>query len=276
MARWARVAERRPHHGARREHRRGTARGIADRRCAFTNVPTGYTGVELGAGVVDTSVSGTASAGKCNVPPLQLIVLDDPTNTASATVSLCNNSNALVAGCTGYQGPFAAGQFYTQPAVSYVNVMVTANTLYAVPFLSPASGGPITKLGIDVTTGPATCRVGVYGASNGQPNALIADGGTLSGTGAGTLTTSGTFSAPVQLAPQTLYFLAVGCNGAPTLKGANSGGGALSEPLTGVPNYNANATRIIASWTFTSGGLPTLFGSGTITASPIPSVYAGP
>ena len=254
---------------------------------AFTNVPIGYTGVELGAFALtsatpaettNTAVSGTASAGKCNIPPLQLIVLDDPNNSASASVSLCNNSNALVAGCTGYQGPFAASQFYTQPAISYKNVTLTANTLYAVPFLSPASGGPITKLGIDVVTGSAICRVGVYGASNGQPSALIADGGTLSATGAGTITTSGTFSAPVQLAPQTLYFLAVGCSGAPTLMGAGNGGGSLSEPLIGVPNYMASATRMTASWTFASGGLPTLFGNGTITstANSIPNVYAGP
>jgi hypothetical protein len=68
----------------------------------------------------------------------------------------------------------------------------------------------------------------------------------------------------------------VGCNDTPTLKGAANGGSALSEPLMGVTNDTANATRITASWTFASGGLPTLFGSGTITASSIPSVYAGP
>ena len=127
-----------------------------------------------------------------------------------------------------------------------------------------------------MVSAPATCRVGVYSASNGQLSTLIADGGTLSGMG--TLVTSGTFSAAVQLAPQTLYFLAVGCNGAPTLKGAPNGGGSLSEPLIGVPNYMASATRMTASWTFASGGLPTLFGNGTITSTPnsIPNVYAGP
>jgi hypothetical protein len=88
--------------------------------------------------------------------------------------------------------------------------------------------------------------------------------------------TIGTFSAPVHLAPRTLYFLAVGCNGSVSLKGAANGAGALSEPLVGVLNYTAHATRIITPWTFASGALPTLFGSGTITGSSIPNVYAGP
>ena len=58
-------------------------------------MPIGYSGVELGAGVLDTTVSGTASAGGCAVPPMQLVVLDAPPD---QTTSLCNNSNALVAG----------------------------------------------------------------------------------------------------------------------------------------------------------------------------------
>jgi hypothetical protein len=249
------------------------------RRGNFSNVPGGYSGAALGAGLLNTTVSGAASAGRCNVPPLQLVVLDDPADTISAGLRLCNNSNAPVAGGAGYQGPFASGQFYTQPAVSYANIMVSTGTLYAVPFFSSASGGRITKLGIDVTgTLTATCRLGVYGASNGQPSTLLADGGTLSGMG--TLGTSGTLSPTVQLAPQTLYFLAVGCSGSATLEGATNGGGALPEPLVGLPNYTSNATRMTSAWTFTSpGGLPATFSNGgpiTNAASSIPNVYARP
>ncbi len=245
-------------------------------RCGnFTNVPNGYFGVELGYGALNTTVSGTASAGRCAVPPLQLVVLD---GAADPSLSLCNNSNALVAGCTGYQGPFAAGQFYTQPAVSFGTVSVNGNVLYAVPFFSPASGGAITKLAIDVlNTGTKTCRVGVYNAFNGQPSTLITDGGTLSGTG--TLVTSATLTPSVQLAPQTLYFLAVGCSGNAMLLGALNNVGAASGPLTGSPTtYADTTTQITATWTFSSGALPTIFGNGTITsaAGSIPNVYAGP
>jgi hypothetical protein len=246
-------------------------------RCGnFSSVPAGYYGVELDDGVVDTVVSGTASAGKCAISPLQLVVLD---GTADASVSLCNNSNALVAGCTGYQGAFASGQFYTQPATSFGTVSVSGNVLYAVPFISPASGGPITKLGIDVPTGTALCRLGVYYAFNGRPSTLIADGGTVSGSGS-LVTAAGALSAPVQLAPQTLYFLAVGCNGPAStlLLGAVNNGGALSGPLTGGANYSVPASQITAPWAFSSGQLSTIFGSGTITTSngSIPNVYAKP
>ncbi len=122
----------------------------------------------------------------------------------------------------------------------------------------------------------ATCDVGVYGAVNGQPNTLIADGGTLSGTG--TLVTAGTLSEAVQLAPQTLYFLAVGCNSSASLIGAINNTGALSGPLTGGPDFTDTTTQMTAPWTFVANALPTLFGNGTITsaAGSIPNVYAEP
>jgi hypothetical protein len=124
--------------------------------------------------------------------------------------------------------------------------------------------------------GSATCDVGVYGAVNGQPNTLIVDGGTLSGTG--TLVTAGTFSTPVQLAPQTLYFLAVGCSGPASLIGALDNTGAPSAPLTGAFDYTDTTTQMTAPWPFVANALPTLFGNGTITsaAGSIPNVYAGP
>jgi hypothetical protein len=257
-------------------------------RCgAFSSVPTGYLGVELGAGALgtiingafDTTVSGTASGPKCAMPPLQLVVMDVP---ADPTSSLCNNSNALVAGCVGYQGTFAGGQFYTQPAVSFGTVSLAGNILYAVPFYSPASGGPITKLGLDVLqTGSATlCNVGVYNAFNGVPSTLVATGGTLSAITATTVTTSGAFSAPVELAPQTLYFLAVGCSGSVMVEGAptasNSG---FTGPLTGAPSFTAPTSQISVAWAFSAGSLPSTFTStGTITTAyaDVPNVYAGP
>ena len=249
-------------------------------RCgAFSTVPTGYFGVELGSGTTNTAVGGTASAGKCAISPSQLVRLDAPGDLSGAGNSLCNNSNALVAGCSGYQGGFAGAQFYTQPAVSYGTVALTRNKLYAAPFFSPASSGAITKLGLDVTTvggAGSQCEVGLYNAFAGIPTTLIVDGGALAVTSMGTVATTGTFS--VQLAPQTLYFLAVGCSGSVTLEGAVAGGG-LGPSLIGAPDYTNTSTRISAAWTFAAGALPMTFaGSGTISsaAGDVPNVFAGP
>ena len=88
-----------------------------------------------------------------------------------------------------------------------------------------------------------------------------------------------TLTTPVTLAPQTLYFLAVACNGTVTLEGAVNNSGALSAPLIGAPNYVGTTTQITTTGTFVTGGLPNPFaGTGTITstAGSIPNVYAEP
>jgi hypothetical protein len=249
-------------------------------RCGgYTSVPTGALDVELSAGVLNTTVSGAAAAGKCAVPQIQLVVLDGPADPSS---SLCNNSNALVAGCTGYQGPFAAGQFYTQPAVNYGTVALSGNVIYAIPFFSPASGGPITKLALQVvsttTISPASlCEVGVYNAVSGAPASLIVDAGTIGVTS--TITSPATITPAIELAPQTLYFLAVGCNGSVSLEGVVAGGG-LSAPLTGAGSLAATTTLLSNAWTFMVNGFPSPFTQTspiTITAGgPVPNVYAGP
>ena len=90
-------------------------------------------GVELGAGVVNITVSGTAaSATQCNVPGPQLVVLD---GAIDPTVSLCNNSNAMTVFCAGYpnQSGFAAGQSYTQPSLGYSTVALHGAMTGATP-----------------------------------------------------------------------------------------------------------------------------------------------
>ncbi len=249
-------------------------------RCGgFASFPSGYFGVKIGSGAANTTVSGTASAGRCAVRPVQLVHLDDPANSIGASLSLCNNSNAVVAGCTGYQGPFAAGQFYTQPAVSYGTVAISGNVLYAVPFFSPASGGAITKLGLQVTTiGAASlCEVGVYYAAASLPTTLMLDGGALTVNNAGTLAPVNTGLSGA-LAPQTLYFLAVRCNGSVTFEGAITGGG-FTTPLVGGTDLTHTSTQITAPGTFGSGALPATFNTGgaiSSVAGPVPNVYAGP
>ncbi len=247
-------------------------------RCGnFGNVPSGYAGVKVAVNTVSTTVSGTVGAAQCAIPPAQLVTLDqggpiDPSN------SLCNNSNAVVAGCTGYQGGFAASQFYTQPAVAYGNVVLSTHVLYAVPFFSPANGGTITKLGLDVINPgtlvpPTQCEVGIYNAFNQAPTTLLVDGGAVPVTAAGSFTSSGTFS--LQLAPSTPYFLAVGCNGTVTLLGALAGGG-LSNPLVGAPDFTTTSTRLSTTTWPAPLSLPTSFGAVTRIAGSVPNVYAGP
>ena len=250
---------------------------------AFTSVPPGYYGVTMqaktgGSTVSGTTVSGTAAPGKCAMPPLQLINLvgGGPIDQSS---SLCNNSNASAAACTGYQGSFANGQFYTQPAVAYGTAALsggaTTSTLYAVPFYSPAGGGTITKLGLQVISHAATqCVVGIYNAFAGRPTSLIANSsGTIAVTSNSAVTTTGSLSA--QLAPATLYFLSVGCNGTISVEGVTSTGGA-TIPLTGAPDFTTTTAGLSATWTFASS-LPVNFGTATIaTGGPVPNVYAGP
>jgi hypothetical protein len=243
--------------------------------CAsFTSVPPGYDGVLLSAGVQGVTVSGTASAGKCAVPPAQLVsLLTGPP--PDLTTSLCNNSNAPIAACTGYQGGFASGQFYTQPAVAYGTAALSANILYAVPFYSPAGGGTVNHLSVQVTshgTAGSQCDLGIYSAFAGRPASRIVDGGTISVATTGTPTTTGSLST--SLAPATLYFLAAGCNGTVSVTGVTSTG-AAAAPLTGAPDMQTTTSELTAGWSFGSG-LPSSFPApATITAGgSVPNVYA--
>jgi hypothetical protein len=171
---------------------------------------------------------------------------------------------------------------YTQPAVSFGTVAVSGNIAYAVPFFSPASGGVITRLGLQVvattTISPASqCEVGLYNAYAGAPSTLIKDAGAVSVTSTGAISSS---AIAVELAPQTLYFLVVGCNGSVSLQGVVAGGG-LSAPLVGASNFATTSTLLSNTWTFAANGLVSPFASAsdpvTITAGgPVPNVYAEP
>ena len=101
------------------------------------------------------------------------------------------------------------------------------------------------------------------------------DGGALTVNNAGTLTPVNT-GLSATLAPQTLYFLTVRCNGSVTLEGAVAGG-SFTAPLVGSPTLVTISTQITAPGTFGSGALPTTFSAGgaiTSTAGPVPNVYA--
>jgi hypothetical protein len=239
---------------------------------AFSSVPVGYAGVQLPPGAVGATVGGTAAAGQCAMPPPQLVsVLQG--GSLDPTTSLCNNSNAPIADCTGYLGGYASGQAYTQPATNYGTVSLSGNILYAVPFYSPSGGGPVSHLGLYVTA-PGSfatqCVLGIYSGFGGRPASLLSPGATVPVSFGGPVTTS---AGPVQLAPATLYFLAVGCNGTVTVKGVTNTSGALTIPLTGGQDFTSTTAELTSSWTYSSS-LPSTFGSPTITAGgSVPNVY---
>ena len=256
-------------------------------RCgALQSVPLSYRGVELGAGAANITVGGTTVSGVCHAPAAQLIVLDA---TPDQTVSLCDNSNALVTFCAGYQGGFAPGRAYTQPALGYTplttGVILSGaatgpTTLYAVPFINPG-GGMLTRIGIYVTApgggiGAASmCELGVYASASGAPGALLLDAGPVPVTvgGAQTLT-----SQNFLVQPNTLYFLAVGCNGNVSVQGTTATNGPVGL-LLGEPDYiTFGATSATTSWSpFTANGLPQTFPMAIFASTAnVPNVYVSP
>lgn len=154
----------------------------------------------------------------------------------------------------------------------------SATTLYAVPFVNP-SGGAITKMGIQVTTGVAAthCELGIYSAVAGGPGSLLLDGGQVSTAGAG-MKTNGSLNFVLE--PNTLYFLAVGCEGNVAVEGTSFGSG-LSGVLFGLPDFiTAPSSNVITTaWVYAANGLPAAFGAPTYQISGavpgVPNVYVG-
>jgi hypothetical protein len=238
---------------------------------SLSNVSSSYYGVELAAGTVNTTVSGTQAAGSCNVPGPQLVHIDSPP--LDPSISICNNSNANVVFCGPAFSGFAAGQAYTQPAPAFSTFPTIVGTLYAVPFETPI-GGTITQMQIDATlvTATTSCELGIYASSAGAPGALILDAGPTTFSSAGVQTIP---SLNVLLSPQALYFLAVGCNQVVTLEGSASNGN-LSGVLSGLQTVSNPNTNVSGSWTFVSGMLPPTFPTPTYASGTTPNVYVLP
>jgi hypothetical protein len=254
-------------------------------RCGpLPSLPPATHDVELGAGAANITVGGTASFGGCKVPPGQLILVDGGFDN---TVSLCNNSNSPAVLCGG--AAFAAGRAYTQPSLAYTSVALTGQpagsgptTLYAIPFINPV-GGAITQLGINVVSLPGSgaatmCELGVYGLSGGLPGPLLLDGGPVSFTGVTPPVQETLTGLAAVLAPNTLYFLAVACDGAVTVTGtsgtATSGFAGLWLGEPDFISYGAN-NLTTGAWSFAPNGLPATFPSVlmTRTAADMPNVY---
>jgi len=250
---------------------------------SLQSVPPNYEAIELGAGIVNTTVSGTSAAARCHVPATQMIVAD---GAIDATTSLCNNPGSPVVYCGGGGSGFASGRYYTQLSLGYssaasVNGTPTSTPLYAMPFINPG-GGPISQIGIQVSgTGTmGQCELGIYSSVAGAPRTLLLDAGpvTVLGTTTGPLTITG---LNFFIQPGTLYFLAAACNvTVPVWGTANTNG--LIGLLMGEANFtDFGATSVSGSWSaFTANQLPSTFPTlsyATVANStPWPNVYVGP
>lgn len=134
-------------------------------------------------------------------------------------------------------------------ATSYTTVTLTANRLYAVPYIVGRAVAR-TKIGINVTTGVAgSARLGIYAESaTGQPGALIVDAGTVDITSIAQV--DATISS-LTLAPGRYFLAVVGSAGAAVSAIANTnfmprlGMTDFSTPIGCL--YRANGSTNLAS-----------------------------
>lgn len=99
---------------------------------------------------------------------------------------------------------------------------ITADTLYAVPFIAPSRGGTLDRIAVDVSVtggGGVNMRLGIYNNtsnSNLYPSTLLLDAGAFTTSlGVHALTISQALTAG------SLYWLALQSDGAPSVVGMN-------------------------------------------------------
>lgn len=140
-------------------------------------------------------------------------------------------------------------------ATALTAAAVTANRLYAVPFVAPTHGGVIDQLALNVTTLAAgNTRVGIYdnvSPMNLCPGLLIVDGGAVS-TG-----TTGvkTFSVNVNLTAGKLYWMACVFDAAPSVRTISVSGMWAILGLTAL----GTAPNVGVYYSFTYAPLPSVY-----------------
>lgn len=152
--------------------------------------------------------------------------------------------------------PQATGRFYDSGlAASYTTVALSANVLYAVPFLVPKTV-TYSALVFEVTTQSAgnNARLGIYSDTNGAPDALVLDGGTVSltGTGAKTVVISQSLTAGA-------YWLAYVSNGTPSVRATSA---TSANPSLGFTSGTDTTVHTGWSVAFAYAALPNPFTGG--------------
>lgn len=150
-------------------------------------------------------------------------------------------------------------------------ITVTANRLYAVPFVAPGRRDPLLdRLAVYVTTGVASSNVrfGIYDAvseSNLYPGSLLYDGGTFTSTVSGERRAA---NPDIVLVPGKLYWATVVSDAAITLRGVASAGVFAMFGISDALSSASMQSQLTAAHTF--GALPSTYPSGAASASSVP------
>lgn len=165
--------------------------------------------------------------------------------------------------------PWISGDFIVNPTGAFNTFLIVQATMILVPLIVPQYVA-IKSISFDITNAGAAnsvVRLGLYDAApvTFKPNNLVADFGTVIGTGTGTVTN--TPATPLQI-PPGLYWQAMVGQGAPanqpTVRASLD-----STPLvrpTSLPGSASNGTFVAYNVTGVTGALPspagTLVGGG--------------
>jgi len=168
------------------------------------------------------------------------------------------------AGTTNYTAWYAAG---LMTGVTLGTFTMTANRLYAMPFVSPRRGATIDDIEIYVTTGAVSTSaiMGLYTNSTESdlyPDELVAQGAVELDTT--TNSQKRTWNIAYTLLPGQLYWLAVVANGAPVIRGLSTN---QTHYILGTAS-SANTTwttHLYATHTYDSS-LPSTFPTAGATA----------
>ena len=160
--------------------------------------------------------------------------------------------------------PWNSGDFIINPAGAFNTFLIVQATVILTPLIVPAYVS-IVSLSIDITNAGAAgsvVRMGLYDSLpvTFKPNALVADFGTVVGTGTGTVTN--TPATPLQV-PPGLYWQALVGQGSPanqpTVRAVLD-----SNPLvrlTSLPGSAAQNSFVAYNRTLVSGALPAVAGT---------------
>ncbi len=168
------------------------------------------------------------------------------------------------AGTTNYTALYPAG---ATTGTALTAATLTANRLYAIPFLSPRRGAVIDQLSAYVTTGVSSTniRFGIYNNTSESalyPATLFYDAGAFTST-----TTNQSRDATalsLTLEPSKIYWCVIVSSGAPSVRGIAAGGGSY---IMGVTATNVSAMTLGVYSTFTYAALPATFPTTGFTAS---------
>lgn len=153
--------------------------------------------------------------------------------------------------------------------VGFTTGAPTANVLRALPFIAPARGGTLDRIGFEITTNVAgNTRIGLYENASSSETTMYP--GTLLVESASIVNSLALHNVTISqtLVPGSLYWIALVGSVAPTIRGC---GVSQMDHLLGVSADGVSLNMGI-SVAHAFGALPTTFtaGGAFITAVPIP------